>query len=217
MPASVAASSRPASSTPASVAASVVASSTPASVAASSAPASVAASSAPASSAVASSAVASSAVASSAVASSAVASSAVSIDMTSGWGDNGANTHVYSNGGVTYTFTTAGEVYATAPAGIPLIGQTLTFVMNVSTEYKASTADLKVFIQNTGSWTWMDKYINNADLVAGVDTSYIFPITSTIAALDGTNGFRVGLQPAAAAGGGTILIKSITVTPTPAP
>ncbi|HEY0892881.1 MAG TPA: family 15 carbohydrate-binding domain-containing protein, partial [Cellvibrio sp.] len=168
-------SSTPASSTPASsvapssiAASSIAPSSTPAS---SVAPSSVAPSSTPASSI--------------AVSSSSAAATQVNLSMTSGWRGNGnGNTGVtYNSDGV--SFTASGDdigAVTDIAAPIQLEDAIITMVVNVSSEFKASGANLQPFAQiKGGSWAgeW-NCWAGNELFTAGTDAT----ITCTVAEAD---------------------------------
>lgn len=209
------------SSTPAK-SSSPIASSTPASSVAPSsvAPSSIGASSiAPSSVAPSSAAPASSTPASSlpASSSSSLANTVIILDMTSGWRGNGTG-----HSGVTYntegvSFVASGDDIGAVidiAAPIQLEDAIISMVINVSSEFKASGANLQPFAQiKGGSWAgeW-NCWAGNELFTAGSDVTVTCTVAEADKKFDQTaSDVQIGVQ-AKTSPTGVVTIKSVTVT-----
>ncbi|HCS64007.1 MAG TPA: 1,4-beta-xylanase [Cellvibrio sp.] len=210
--------SKPASSSSTAVTSSQPASSTPASSVAPSsvAPSSVAPSSvAPSSAAPASSSAPASSIATSS--SSSAANTVITLDMTSGWRGNGNG-----NSGVTYnsdgvSFTASGDdvgAVTDIAAPIQLEDAIITMVINVSSEFKTSGANLQPFAQiKGGSWAgeW-NCWAGNELFTAGSDVTVTCTVSEDDKKFDQTaSDVQIGVQ-AKTSPTGVVTIKSLTVT-----
>ena len=206
------ASSSPASSTP-------VSSVAPSSVAESSvAPSSAPASSTPASSVAPSSVAPSSTPASSiAASSSSAAATVLNLSMTSGWRGNGnGNTGVtFNSDGVSFT-ASADDIGAVTDivAPIQLEDAVITMVINVSSEFKASGANLQPIAQikggsYPGEWGC---WAGNELFTAGQDTTVSCTVTEDDKKFNQTEfDVQVGVQ-AKGSPTGVVTIKSVSIT-----
>lgn len=144
--------------------------------------------------------------------------------MSQGWRTTDANkaSVTYTNNGVTLAPTAkdGGAVFDVA-APIALEGATITFVVNVSNEFKVSGASLQPFAQlKDGTWPGeFDCWKDNSSLTVGVDQEIVCPIDTATKVLNSTSfGAQVGLQAAFGTGAtstipsGTVLIKSAKIT-----
>lgn len=137
--------------------------------------------------------------------------------MSSGWRGNGTgNSGVnYNNGGVTFVASAdnVGAVFD-VPKTTSLDGATITLVVNVSSEFKASAANVQIFAQVKNTWVGeFDCWTNNSELVANSDKT----LSCTITEADGrfkqsANDVQVGLQVKGTSPSGTITIKSVKIS-----
>ncbi|GGY77488.1 hypothetical protein GCM10011613_22560 [Cellvibrio zantedeschiae] len=142
--------------------------------------------------------------------------------MTTGWRGNstGANT----NSGVTYdkgvVFTASGDgVGAVFDVAKPtqLEKATVEMMVNVSSEFKASGANLQIYAQVKNTWAgeW-DCWSGNGELTAGTDSKVTCTISETDNRFNQTaNDVQVGIQ-AKGTPTGTVTIKSAKITLAPA-
>lgn len=153
--------------------------------------------------------------------SSAASATVLTLDMTKDWRGNGNG-----NSGVTYS----GEGVVFAPTGdnigavtdllkpIQLEDALIEMVVNVSSEYKTSGANLQIFTQiKGGEWDgeW-NCWSGNELLTAGADVTINCTVTETDKKFNQTeNDVQVGVQ-AKGTPAGTVTIKSVTVTLAPA-
>jgi endo-1,4-beta-xylanase len=140
----------------------------------------------------------------------------ITVDMTSGWRGNGTgNSGIsYSNNGVSFTASAAdiGAVFDVAKP-TQLENAVVTMVVNVSSEFKASGADLQIFAQVKGTWAgeW-DCWSSNSEVTAGVDST----LNCTISEADNrfnqsANDVQIGIQ-AKGTPTGVVTIKSTKIT-----
>lgn len=155
-------------------------------------------------------------------ASSSAAAQTLTIDMTSGWRGNSTGSN--ENTGVTYNngvvFTASGDgVGAVFDVAKPtqLEKAVVDMVVNVSSEFKTSGANLQIYAQVKNTWAgeW-DCWSGNGELTAGTDSK----VTCTISEADNrfnqsANDVQVGIQ-AKGTPTGTITIKSAKITLAPA-
>ncbi|HSC67597.1 MAG TPA: family 15 carbohydrate-binding domain-containing protein [Cellvibrio sp.] len=140
--------------------------------------------------------------------------------MTKDWRANGDGATVtYSTDGVTLVATADGAGAAfdlLAPGNME--GAVIDFVVNVSNEFKTSTASLQPFAQiKAGTWQgeW-NCWANNTDLTPGTDQTVTCTIAEDDKKFNQTAGdVQVVLQAkttAPAVPAGTVVIKSVKVT-----
>ncbi len=148
--------------------------------------------------------------------SSSAANTVITLDMTSGWRGNGAgNTGVtYNSDGV--SFTASGDdigALADITAPIQLEGAIITMVVNVSSEFKASGANLQPIVQikggsYPGEWGC---WAGNELFTAGEDASINCTVTEDDKKFNQTEfDVQVGLQ-AKGTPTGVVTIKSVSV------
>lgn len=145
----------------------------------------------------------------------------INADMTGGWEGNGPeNTGVfYSDDGVTFTPTTdnQGAVFF-VPAGALLEKALIEMVVNVSSEYKNSGANLQIFaqVQNTGDAEW-NCWSGNNQLGDATDTTLTCRIVEDGKFNQLVNDTKIGIQakPGASPLAGTVTIKSAKITLSP--
>ncbi|MFO1388416.1 endo-1,4-beta-xylanase [Cellvibrio sp.] len=150
--------------------------------------------------------------------SSSVAPQVLTIDMTAGWRGNSTGSN--ANSGVTYN---NGVVFTASGDGVGAVFDVLKptqlekavvdMVVNVSSEFKASGANLQIYAQVKNTWAgeW-DCWSSNGDLTAGTDSK----VTCTISEADNrfnqsANDVQVGIQ-AKGTPAGTVTIKSAKIT-----
>lgn len=155
------------------------------------------------------------ATSSSSSSSSSASGSTLVIDMATGWRGNGTgNSGVnYNNGGVTFTVSAAdvGAVFD-VPKPTQLENAVVEMVVNVSSEFKTSAANLQIFAQVKNTWAgeW-NCWSNNSEVTAGADST----LTCTIDEDDdrfnqSANDVQIGIQGKGTPTG-TITIKSVKI------
>lgn len=140
--------------------------------------------------------------------------------MTTGWRGNGTgNSGVnLNNGGVTFTASADG-VGAVFDVAKPtrLESAVVTMVVNVSSEFKTSTASLQIFAQLKGDWSngeWNCGSPNSL-LIAGTDVTLTCTLDEPDDKLNqSTYDVQIGLQGKGTPSG-TVTIKSTTITLAP--
>ncbi|MES2676110.1 MAG: endo-1,4-beta-xylanase [Pseudomonadota bacterium] len=139
-------------------------------------------------------------------------------DMTAGWAGNGAgNTGVvYTTDGVSFTPTAdnQGAVFK-VPKGALLEKAVIEMVVNVSSAYKASGANLQIFaqVENSGDAEW-NCWASNNQIGDATDTTLTCKIVEDGKLNQTANDTKIGIQakPGASALAGTVTIKSAKVT-----
>lgn len=148
--------------------------------------------------------------------SSAASSKVITVDMTTGWRGNGnGNSGVnFNNGGVSFTANAAdlGAVFDVAKP-TQLENAVVEMVVNVSSEFKTSGADLQIFAQVKNTWAgeW-NCWSSNSEVTAGTDTTLTCTIDEADDRFNQTdNDVQVGIQ-AKGTPTGTVTIKSTKIT-----
>ncbi|WP_323816016.1 endo-1,4-beta-xylanase [Cellvibrio sp. NN19] len=149
--------------------------------------------------------------------SSSAAATDISLNMTNGWRGNGTG-----NSGVTFnsdgvSFAASGDnigAVTDIAKPIQLEDAVITMVVNVSSEFKASGANLQIFAQIKSGESWPGEWncwSANSTLTAGADTT----LSCTVSEADKFNqvdyDVQIGLQ-AKGSPTGVVTIKSATVT-----
>jgi endo-1,4-beta-xylanase len=163
----------------------------------------------------------SSPVISSSAAASSVGPVVIIADMTTGWSGNGTgNTGVaYSTEGVSFTpnADNQGAVFI-VPKGALLEKATIEMVVNVSSEYKNSGANLQIFaqVENSGDAEW-GCWASNNQIGDATDTTLTCKIVEDGKLNQIVNDTKIGIQakPGASALAGTVTIKSAKITLAP--